>query len=497
MKFISKNRKLILKFFFFILSLFLCIQCSVFSKKTIPQAPLGDRSQWILASFPESKLTLFQNLTNNKIEIRYRENGLNYVLIAKEDWDLSYKSLEWMQIAKQDLGFKYYAGDYEKQADADHFQLTDIRLGYKDNRANKHYLHSLAKSYPDLVELHSIGKSNENRPILALSLSNRKTDASEKIPVLFHCSIHANEVITTEHCYDIIYFILGSEKLIKKYLDSFQVWIIPILNPDGSEIFWQSSHLLGRKNPNVDLNRNFPFQWGKSGGKYSSKNPESPYYIGANEGSEPETKAFISLADSQKFVASVGYHAYANSLLIPYSIESVTNPDPDIALVIGEKMANGIESLHPDKEFTAKKNLYSVDGVDQDYLFFEHGTLAFIMESSHLNPDYHLTPAILKSFRSVWTNLLDQISDREKIILRITDELGYPLEADIFLDSMKFSQGEKRKSHYKTGIFFQIWNEKLTGNIRIEKKGYETVIIPIRPEQNFTPEPIRLKKSKD
>lgn len=198
---------------------------------------MGDKSYWVLAFFSESKLTEFQNLTNNKIEIRYREKGSAYVLIPKKDWDLSYKNIEWMQSAKQDSGFKYFAGNYQNQTDKAQFQLTDTKLGYKDNRINEYYLHSIAKRYPHLTELHSIGRSKENRPIFALSLSDSKKPNSEKIPILFHCSIHANEVIATEHCYDIIYSILNSETLVEKYLDIFRIWVVPILNPDGSEIF--------------------------------------------------------------------------------------------------------------------------------------------------------------------------------------------------------------------------------------------------------------------
>ncbi|BDA79991.1 peptidase M14 [Leptospira kobayashii] len=395
------------------------------------------------------------------------------------------------------MGFKYFAGNYQNQTNKELFQLTDTKLGYKDNNLNEYYLHSIAKRYPHLAELHSIGRSKENRSILALSLSNNRTTNTGKIPILFHCSIHANEVIATEHCYDIIYSILNSETSVKKYLDVFRIWVIPILNPDGSEIFWQSSHLTGRKNPDVDLNRNFPFQWGKSGGKYSSKNRESPYYIGMAEGSELETKALIALANKQRFAASISYHAYANSLLIPYSIESLINPEPDIASSIGKNMTAGIRSFHPEKEFVAKKNLYPVDGVDQDYLFFQHGTLAYVMESSHLNPEYHLTRTIMDSFRPVWTGLLDQLLDRKKIILKISDEKDSPTEAEISSDSIQFFQGEKRKSHPETGIFFQIWDENIIPNIRIEKKGYDTIVFPANPKQTFQPETIRLEKSKD
>lgn len=135
------------------------------------------------------------------------------------------------------MGFKYFAGNYQNQTNKELFQLTDTKLGYKDNNLNEYYLHSIAKRYPHLAELHSIGRSKENRSILALSLSNNRTTNTGKIPILFHCSIHANEVIATEHCYDIIYSILNSETSVKKYLDVFRIWVIPILNPDGSEIF--------------------------------------------------------------------------------------------------------------------------------------------------------------------------------------------------------------------------------------------------------------------
>ncbi|OCC29396.1 Peptidase M14 [Leptospira interrogans serovar Canicola] len=196
-----------------------------------------------------------------------------------------------------------------------------------------------------------IGKTARGREIPALLLTNTTTPDEEKISVLFNCAHHANEVISIEHCYDIIYSVLSRPKEYQEILNKMKIWIVPIVNPDGARHFWHVSNLMGRKNgypgsgpvndklnPGVDINRNYPFYWGKAGGGYSSSNPSNYFYRGPSPGSESETKAMMDLANRERFAASISYHAYANCLLIPYSIDSLNNPEPDVAKEIGKKI---------------------------------------------------------------------------------------------------------------------------------------------------------------
>lgn len=92
-----------------------------------------------------------------------------------------------------------------------------------------------------------IGKTARGREIPALLLTNTTTPDEEKISVLFNCAHHANEVISIEHCYDIIYSVLSRPKEYQEILNKMKIWIVPIVNPDGARHFWHVSNLMGRK----------------------------------------------------------------------------------------------------------------------------------------------------------------------------------------------------------------------------------------------------------
>jgi hypothetical protein len=398
------------------------------------------------------------------------------------------------------LGFKYYTENYQSQKNKIGFDIIDVFSGYKDKILNEKYLNAIASSYKELVTLEEIGQTKTKNQILALRITNQKINDNQKISVLVNCAIHANEVITTDHCYDVIYNLLTNKKLIEKYLDKLVVWVIPIANPDGAEAFWNISHLQGRKNltqnnmKGVDLNRNFPFHWGKTGGEYSSNKIDSPYYQGPMEASEPETQSLLRLIEKERFAASISYHAFANSLLFPYSVEGFLNPSPDLAEIVGKKIAKNVKTTHPSKQFYLKKNLYPIDGVDQDFYYYNYGTLAYVLESSHLNPDYKYVPKIVDSFRIVWIRLLDELVSGEKILLRIQDETGMPLYAKLNVKSLTYFQGEVRYNHPTKGIFYLYYVPSLKGEIQIESEGYEQKTIKVRPKSNWEIETVTLRK---
>ena len=78
------------------------------------------------------------------------------------------------------------------------------------------------------------------------------------------------------------------------------LWLVPSMNPDGVADNT-------RKNANgVDLNRNFPFRWGKIG------NPNYWQYAGTSKASEPETKAMVKFIREIKPDLGIWYHQDLN-----------------------------------------------------------------------------------------------------------------------------------------------------------------------------------------
>ncbi|EKR73704.1 M14 family zinc carboxypeptidase [Leptospira noguchii] len=486
--------------------LFLFVSCAVFFRKKIPNSPLNDPRKMLLVRIDPGRLGEFKEKTEGKYKISYQESDSYYSVINKQDID---KFGPGISVVKQYFPFKYYSGNYQELINERFTGLEDLKKGYKDNILNIHYLLGISNLYSEQARVEVIGKTARGREIPALLLTNVTVPDEEKISVLFNCAHHANEVISIEHCYDIIYSILSRPKKYKEILNKMKIWIVPIVNPDGARNFWHVSNLMGRKNgypgsgpvndklnPGVDINRNYPFYWGKIGGGYSSSNPSNYFYRGPSPGSESETKAMIELANRERFAASISYHAYANCLLVPYSIDSLNNPEPDMAKELGKKIAASVTSLNPEKEFEARKNIYPIDGVDQDYFYFVHGTLAYLLETTHLNPEYKEVEKVNASLRKAWNLLLNEVLEGKKIFLKITDELGTPLEAKIEIERVKYFQEEIRVSNPINGFYFQLFPDRKETKIKISKEGYESAEIQTRPNDSWEPLKIILKKNR-
>ena len=83
-----------------------------------------------------------------------------------------------------------------------------------------------------------------------------------------------------------------------------ELWLVESMNPDG-----QAAQI--RQNANrVDLNRNFPHEWGPIGA------PGDSQYAGSGPASEPETRAMIAFVEQLRPDIALWYHQDAN-LIIP------------------------------------------------------------------------------------------------------------------------------------------------------------------------------------
>src|SRR5258708_19706093 len=81
-------------------------------------------------------------------------------------------------------------------------------------------------------------------------------------------------------------------------MNHLQIWVIPVLNPDGYEYtattnrYWLKNRRdNGDGTFGVDLNRNYSYQWGLGTGVQGSHNTFDDTYIAASTFSEPATAA--------------------------------------------------------------------------------------------------------------------------------------------------------------------------------------------------------------
>ena len=134
--------------------------------------------------------------------------------------------------------------------------LPDWKEGlYHDYNATKEKLIELNNRYPNLTSIFSIGKSVQGRDIMCIRISN-----NGRYSCLIDGCIHGNEWEATESCLYLADYLLmnfGRNKTVTNILNTSEIYIVPLFNPDGREND-------DRFNANgIDLNRNFDVYFGR------------------------------------------------------------------------------------------------------------------------------------------------------------------------------------------------------------------------------------------
>ncbi|XP_022120692.2 carboxypeptidase D isoform X1 [Pieris rapae] len=217
--------------------------------------------------------------------------------------------------------------------------LSSIDFIHHNYEAMETLLKDLAVEYPDITRLTSIGKSVKGRELYVLEITK---DPGHHIPgkpeFKYVANMHGNEVVGREMLLLLAKYLCqqynSGDERIQKLLNTTRVHLLPSMNPDGYEHSRPRdySSLRGRNNGNnVDLNRNFPDQYGPT--------PD-------NVDPQPETLAVMNWSLSIPFVLSANLHG--GFLVANYPYDGNT------------QMKDGIESLTPDNDvFVHLAHVYS------------------------------------------------------------------------------------------------------------------------------------------
>ncbi len=267
---------------------------------------------------------------------------------------------------------------------------------YHDFSGMKSALDDLHAKYPNISRLQSIGKSWEGRDLIALHINTSAQDLesghSSKPGAVFMGAHHAREHLSSEIPLMLGQFLLDHqrEQKISTLLTSRDIWIIPIVNPDGAEFDIEGGfYHLWRKNRRengdailhthgVDLNRNYGYGWGTGG---SSKIPAMETYMGPSAFSEPETQAIRDFVnDHLNLKVLLSYHTYSELILYPWGglKEEVSNiNDRDAFKTMAETMAKW-NQYKPEQSSA----LYIASGDTCDWAYATYGIFAFTFELS-------------------------------------------------------------------------------------------------------------------
>ncbi len=234
----------------------------------------------------------------------------------------------------------------------------------------------LATDHPDTVKLYTAGKSTLGLDLYMLEIadfarleSGGGTPLESREVVWIDGGTHSNE-------YSGVYFALAwAQFLLDEYetndtarwiVDNRHTWIMPMVNPDGSNAF-------GRLNANlVNINRNYPVVWDGVGNDALMNNR------GPTPASEIETQINIAWFNKTQPDYYASIHCCGNLWLYPYGEEGVNPPDQEmLQRVCDEAFPDVREDCGP-----IWSTIYPASGSSVDTAYEYTGAVAFGYEMS-------------------------------------------------------------------------------------------------------------------
>jgi len=247
------------------------------------------------------------------------------------------------------------------------------------------HLDSMRAKYPTLITARApIGSYTtwDGNNIFWLRINGRAATADTTQPEILYTALHhAREPLSLHQLIYFMWYLLEnyeSDTLVKNLVNKTQLYFVPILNPDS----YIQNHLnlpngggMIRKNKRnnndgtfgVDLNRNYPKNWGIDNAG-SSPNTSSQVYRGPSAASEPETQALIYFCKQHRFKICLNNHSFSNVLIYPTDRLKGTQTNDSVTFrSFGRALT---KESHFYSASTIESLGYTTNGGSDEYMYF-------------------------------------------------------------------------------------------------------------------------------
>lgn len=341
-----------------------------------------------------------------------------------------------------------------------------------------------AARHPEICRLVDLGPTaNTVRPhrLLAVIISDNPDVEEDEPEVLLTSTIHGDETtgyVLTLRLIDHLIASYDSDVDITDLIDSTEIWINPLANPDGTYSGGDATVAGAIRNyttsnggdSGVNGNRNFP---DPQGGNHPD---DRPWW--------PETEAMMALAAQETFVLSANFHGGAEVVNYPWDTWQRRHPDNDWFIDLSRDWADLAQADGPAGYMTSVTNngitngwdWYEVKGGRQDFMTYFHGGREVTIELSNTK----LPPADDLDDFWQWNRraLLDFIGHAHHGIRGVvTDRHGGPLAATIEvlgLDSA--ADGSMVRTDPEVGDFHRLLLPGLY-DLRVSAQGFQPRVI--------------------
>ncbi|QEE50764.1 peptidase M14 [Flavobacterium alkalisoli] len=284
---------------------------------------------------------------------------------------------------------------------------TQLRGRYITNKHIEPILNDLKNDF----EIGVAGHSVLNKPIYSIKTGTGSTR------VFIWSQMHGNESTTTKAVFDFLNFLKSDDELAKSFKQHFTYYILPIVNPDGAELYT-------RANANeVDLNRD----------SVNLSQPEAKVLRGAFDSFKPhfaynmhDQRTIFGLGDDNPKPATVSFLAPS------YNEEREVNEPRQTAINVIAAMNETLQEFIPGQvgRFDDGFNINCIGDMFQSI-----GVPTILFEAGHYQNDYlrektrkFVFFAILSGFNAIYENVI--------VVNKREDYFRIPQNKVIFFDFM-------------------------------------------------------------
>ncbi|MBE0638161.1 MAG: T9SS type A sorting domain-containing protein [Bacteroidales bacterium] len=392
--------------------------------------------------------------------------------------------------------YREYALMYVTPAELKKIEQTGLRFEVTKDNLNDYYkdfwetreayhnyqeiialMDSLVAALPDLVKKTVYGQSVQGRELSALTITQNVNQYNSRPKVAFDGNIHGDEIGGGENMIRFARWLCQQYSInpeIINLLNTREVWIFPLVNPDGRVN-------MNRYNANgIDLNRDAGYLWdgeGSSPGVYS----------------QPESKALRQMFYENEFNIHVTYHSGIELFLYPWYFRTDQCPDYNQVTTLANVYVTN--SGYTNLESGPGTSLYPTTGSTAESFYGVMGSHGIVMElSSNKQPP----PSQLMYYFNI--NLPSMVKMIEYsgygVGGTITDAItGEPVRATVYIGNTLPCYSNKTGGDFHKFMVAGTYNikvkangyqTKLINNISVTNLSYTNVNIELEPEQHHS-----------
>lgn len=401
----------------------------------------------------EQNLMRIKIETPNPVELMAELNGKGFDILNGSETDSTFEMIVSVEELNRIriLGLKVIWSEHGRPlkeilalSDQSH-RVSSVPTGYQNYRGIIDQMNSIASAYPVIARVVDITTDFKSpatyngQHIYGVKISDNVNAAEDEQVIFIVATIHGREIgtlVIALYVIDQLTTNYGLDSRITDAVNNHEIWIIPVLNPDGYEhVFnvdnmWRKNRRVFPDGIGVDLNRNFPLGWDDSCSGSTLVNRNT--YKGSSPLSEAESQTIANVYRTLRFAKFIDLHSYGREVVVSYST-CASHPWDDWLQSEAEVLSMNL-GYYATRRPSASGELF--------HWLLSRGTYAFLVETGRsFLPTYS---SALDEAGQLWPGVLALIERVTPLSGRITNAYtDTPIvNATIEFPGIAFSNGE-------------------------------------------------------